>query len=456
MVVVTVFVRVRKAFLLALRLAGTLLLAALLLGACGPSGPTATPGRAGTAPAAGTAHGPALTFMVYGDLIDLQAYQDLLAAYQQQYPAAQVALIPVAGQSDYENRLAADFSAGTPADVVLVNYRRFPEFQSRGLLAPVAPYLAQSTVLTTTDFYHLALVPFYHGRSLVCLPQSASGLVVYYNRALFDQAGLPYPAQRWDWADFLATAQALTRDTDGDGQTDVYGFGTEVSLAGVVSFIWQARGNLVDNLLLPRRLELIVPPGPVGVQWFTDLQVTYHVAPDAAAEAAESSESRFMNGRLGMYLNSRRGVAAYRAVEALDWDVAPLPAYKGRHTNLLTSDGYCLTSAAPDPAAAWHLIEFAASPAGQTILAGSGRLGPSLTAVAESPVFLDPATQPEHDQVFLDALASAWPLPPHSNWNEIEDIVNDEVKRAFYGQATVTDAIKAAELRTEEYFKVHP
>ena len=50
----------------------------------------------------------------------------------------------------------------------------------------------------------------------------------------------------------------------------------------------------------------------------------------------------------------------------------------------------------------------------------------------------------------------AWPVPPHPNWNEIEDILNDEVKRAFYGQATVNDAIAAAVLRTEEYFKVHP
>jgi multiple sugar transport system substrate-binding protein len=432
----------------------SLALAALLLAACGGPAPTGTPGPAATSVPSTRPPGTAVRFMVYGDPLELQAYQALLAAYQQANPAANVELIPVASQADYEHRLAADFTAGTPADVVLVNYRRLSEFDSRGLLTPVGPYLAHSSVLTTSAFYFSALTPYYHGRTLVCLPQSASGLVIYYNRALFDQAGLAYPDAHWSWDTFLAAAQALTQDTNADGQTDIYGFGAEVSLASVVSFFWQAQGNLVDNVLLPRGLELNTPPGTIGIKWFTGLQVTHHVAPDAAAEAAESSESRFLNGRLGMTLNSRQGVPAYRAVPSLDWDVAPVPSYKGRHTNLLSSDGYCLTTGA-DPATAWPLLEFAASPAGQTLLAGTGRLQPALVGAAESPAFLDPATRPEHDQVFLDALDSAWPMPPHPNWNEIEDIVDDEVKRAFYGQATVSDALAAAVARTEEYFKLH-
>lgn len=432
-----------------------LLVAAVLVGACAGPPPTSPVDPPATAQVGGQPASGAVRLMVYGDPVELQAYADLLDAYRAYDPAAQVELIPVASQADYEHRLTADFAAGRPAEVVLVNYRRFYEYQSRGLLAPLGPYLAQSRVLAAKDFYPLALTPYYQGRTLVCLPQSASGLVIYYNRALFDQAGLPYPAARWSWDTFLANAQALTRDTDGDGQTDVYGFGAEVSLVGMVSFIWQAQGNLVDNVLLPRRLELNMPPGPVGFTWFTDLQTVHHVAPSAAAEAAESSESRFLNGRLAMYLNSRQGVPAARAAAGLDWDVAPIPSYKGRHTNLLTSDGYCLTAAAPDPAAAWRLIEFAASPVGQTILAGSGRLGPSLIAVAESPVFLDPTTAPANDQAFLNALDSAWPMPPHPNWNEIEDILNDEIRRAFYGETTALEAISAAVFRTEEFFKVH-
>ena len=43
----------------------------------------------------------------------------------------------------------------------------------------------------------------------MCLPQNLSSLVVYYNRDLFDAAGVPYPEAGWTWDDFLAAAKAL-------------------------------------------------------------------------------------------------------------------------------------------------------------------------------------------------------------------------------------------------------
>ena len=61
---------------------------------------------------------------------------------------------------------------------------------------------------------------------------------------------------------------------------------------------------------------------------------------------------------------------------------------------VLHSDAYCLAATADDKEAAWRFIEFANSPAGQTIVARSGRTVPSLVAVAESNASLDPAARP--------------------------------------------------------------
>ena len=66
--------------------------------------------------------------------------------------------------------------------------------------------------------------------------------------------------------------------------------------------------------------------------------------PNAEQEAAEDSESRFMNGRLAMFFNSRRGVPTYRESVSFDWDVAPLPR-ADFEVNILHTDGYCLPSA---------------------------------------------------------------------------------------------------------------
>ena len=211
---------------------------------------------------------------------------------------------------------------------------------------------------------------------------------------------------------------------------------------------------MVDDVARPHGLEFNNPRTLKAIQWFVDLQVVHHVVPDAAGEAAESSENRFLNGRLAMFANSRRGVPTYREITAFDWDVAPLPMNHGRQTSILHADAYCLSAAAPDKAAAWQFIEFANSVEGQTIVAQSGRTVPSLIEVAQSPAFLDPAARPAHSEVFLTTIPNLKAVPVVENWADIETIASDEIERAFYGFATVPEAMQAAMRRTEEYFNI--
>ena len=423
----------------------------LLLAACGqvapqapaaPSVPTAAP----TAPQAAR-----VSFMIFGDPAEKAAYESLVSAFEQRSPAIDVELIHIPSQNDYRTRLGADFAAGTPADIVLINYRRYAALAARGVLEPLGPYLAESSVLKEGDFYPEALAPFYWAGKLMCIPQNLSSLVVYYNKSLFDQAGVAYPGADWNWEDFLQTARALTRDTDGDGVVDQYGLGTEASIFRVAPFIWQNGGDLVDNPAAPTRLALDAPAARQAIQWFVDLQVRHQVAPNRTQEQAEASESRFQNGRLGMFLNSRRGVPTYRTISGFDWDVAPLPQGRQR-AGILHSDAYCMPSVSKQKAATWAFIEFANSAAGQTIVARSGRTVPSLKAVAESPAFLDPGVKPQSSRVFLDVIPYIRGVPVIESWVDIEDTVGKEIERAFYGEATADEAIEAANERTAEFF----
>ncbi len=216
-------------------------------------------------------------------------------------------------------------------------------------------------------------------------------------------------------------------------------------------FIWQNGGELLDNAANPTRLALDSPQSLAAFQWFVDLQVVEHVAPDAAGEQAESSENRFMSGRLGMYLNSRRGVPTYRTVEGLDWDVAPLPE-GAQAAGILHSDGYCMSARAKDKGSAWVLIEFANSVEGQTIMAETGRTVPSLRQVAESPAFLDPKQAPASSRVFLDALPLLRRMPNLPEWPAIEETASREIERAFYGQASVEEAAASAISQTLAFF----
>lgn len=399
---------------------------------------------------AGGARQP-VSFMIFGDVAEKAAYERLVEAFQERHPQTAIDLIHIPSQNDYRKRLGADFAAGTPADVVLLNYRRYASFAARGVLEPLGPYLDRSALLDLEDFYPEALAPFYWGGALMCVPQNLSSLVVYYNSDLFDRAGVPYPREGWTWDDFLSAAQALTRDLDGDGQADQHGLGTEVSIFRLAPFVWQNGGELVDDPRAPTRLALDSPEAMEATRWFVDLQVKHHVVPSAVEEAAEPSESRFQNGRLAMFLNSRRGVPTYREIKAFEWDVAPLPQRTLR-AGILHADAYCMPSASGQKAAAWSFIEFANSAEGQTIIAATGRTVPSLKAVAESPAFLDAAARPSNNRAFLDVIPAIRTVPVMPTWVDIEDLVGAELKRAFYGDVPVEGAIAAAIRRSGEFF----
>ncbi len=388
-----------------------------------------------------------ITFMVFGDPGELAAYQTLVERFHARQTGIRVELIHIPGQGDYRQRLTADLAAGTPADVVLINYRRVAGLAAKGALTPLDKYLAKSTVIHPDDFYPIAYKAFFWEGQPMCVPQNISSLVVYYNKNLFDAARVPYPAPEWTWDDFLQTALALTRDRDGDGRMDEFGAGLEPTLMRLAPFLWQNGGYPVSA----DRLGLIAPRSLQAVQWFVDLQVAHHVVPNAEEEQSEDSESRFLNGRAAMYFNSRRVVPTLRAITAFDWDVAALPRQQAP-ANILHADGYCLPAASRVKDAAWAFIEFANSVEGQTLVAATGRTVPSLRAVAESPAFLDPAAKPAHSQVFLDTIPVIRTFPRLPTWADIEEVADSEIERAFYGQVSVSEAMESAYLRTRPFF----
>jgi multiple sugar transport system substrate-binding protein len=410
-----------------------------------PVRPVGTPPASTPAVATPAASGN-VTFFVTGDLAEKEAYQAIVNAFNRRQSRVKVELQHVPSADDYTKRLTADFAANTPADVVLLNYRRFGAYAARGAFDPVGPYLAQSSTLKQADFYPELIAPFTRNGTLVGIPQNASSLVIYYNKDLFARAGVAEPQPGWTWDDFLATAQALTRGTE------QYGVAVAAQMIRVAPFIWQNGGDIVDDLAKPTKLTFDRPESLEAARWFVDLQVRHKVAPDAVQQSAEADEARFLNGRAAMFFESRRFTPTMREQHGFDWDVAALPGRKVR-ASILHSDAYLLTAASKNKAAAFAFMEYANGPEGQPVIAATGRTVPSIKAIAESPAFLNPAEKPLNNRVFLEAIPIIRPTITIDTTEQIEAIVNAEFRRAFLGQAPLADAIAQMNARTAELFK---
>ena len=392
---------------------------------------TGTDGRSPGGPTTGDSDGDISTvsFVLFGDPAETAGYETLAQQFEAANDDVDVQLAPVASQADLAATLTTSFAGGSPPDVFLINYRGYGQFAQQGVLAPVAVLLADSDVIAEDEFAETALDAFrFDGSELTCLPQNVSSLAVYYNVDLFESAGVALPADGWTWADFLLAARRLT----GDGR---YGLGTDANTIRLAPFVWSAGGELVDDEVTPTTFTLDTPEARRGVDFFLDLQTVHGVVPPEAEEQARESEARFLDGDLGMFLNSRRVVPTLRTIEGFAWDVAPMPVGPaGESVSILHGDAYCMSATSEVQDATWRFIEYANSAEGQTVLAESGRTVPSRTDVAGSEAFLRPDVPPASAQVFLDSLPTLRAVPHTATWPRVESAADELIEAMFYGR----------------------
>jgi multiple sugar transport system substrate-binding protein len=392
-----------------------------------------------------------VSFMVFGDPEEIQAYRDVIAAYENENPDVDVKMIEASDRDDLIARLSTSFAAGTPPDLFLLNYRFYAQYAARGVLEPIEDRVDDSDVFEQEDFYEEAMNAFRFNDTLTCLPQNISSLVVYYNKNLFKEAGVAEPKEGWKWDDMVAAAKKLTKDSNGDGKAEVHGLGIESSLIRIAPFVWSAGGDLVDDDEDPTHFTLDTPEAEVALERFLQLHVTDKVTPSEEEVEAEDDETRFQNGRMAMVLSSRRSTPTFRTIQKFDWDVAALPQHE-QQAGILHSDAYCLTKASDNKDAAWSFMEYALGPEGAPIVAKSGRTVPSLKSVAESDAFLDPTAKPANSQVFLDTIPVIQQVPSISTWPEIEDAAEPILEEGYYNGESA--AAVASELRaaTDDLF----
>jgi multiple sugar transport system substrate-binding protein len=143
---------------------------------------------------------------------------------------------------------------------------------------------------------------FARGARVYAFPKGFSPMVMYYNRAMFDRAKVPYPSDGWTQAEFLQTAKALTRDTNGDGQPDEWGAVVLRLFYEWQAWVWSAGGDILAPDGKHATGALDSPATDSAISFLTGLDTREHVAPKPNAfRAVSGMETRlFFSGKLAM------------------------------------------------------------------------------------------------------------------------------------------------------------
>ncbi|MCB0138127.1 MAG: sugar ABC transporter substrate-binding protein, partial [Caldilineaceae bacterium] len=190
------------------------------------------------------------------------------------------------------------------------------------------------------------------------LPKDFSPMAIYYNKKLFDEAGVAYPAEGWTWDDLLATAQALTK-TDAGGNVVQWGIQLPGPwTTGFEYWVAAAGGSLISEDGTSFVGYMDSPEVQNAVQFYADLYNKHKVAPPPAdMNAFGGGNSEFDNGTAAMRLFGRWPQSGMKENPNIDLGVAPLPAGADR-AGVLFWGGFGISSLSDNPEAAWRFLRF--------------------------------------------------------------------------------------------------
>ncbi|MEO0991923.1 MAG: sugar ABC transporter substrate-binding protein [Pseudomonadota bacterium] len=387
-----------------------------------------------------------LTYMMWSPT-QLELEAETIAEFEAANPGVKVeaqAMPP----SDYWPKLSALAAAGDLPDVFAMSSGFVKGWAKAGNLADLGP-VAESTDLGA--YFEGALTPGIVDDQMVAFPQNWVAPVLYYNRDMFDAAGLGYPAADWTWEDFREAAKALTLDTDGDGTTDQWGYWVYGRYAHVDTWMFRNAGQYLNAD--ESALELN-DAGANTLAFLSSLVLEDKVAPMPQEMEGIRQQDVFPLGMAAMWVDGSWNIDNVRNVAdpSMNWGIAQVPM--GPDATADTARAYAwadlmsIADTSDQKDLAWAFIQHMVGE-GRTAADFPGGKVPAYRAIAESDAWLETDKKPDNKSLILEIGAQQVYTGFSNNWSgwrgyaaEGSGGVNGELDEVFNGRKSLDDAIE--------------
>lgn len=355
--------------------------------------------------------------------------QAIVDAFEDENPNITIEVTNAAFE-DYFTQLQTRIAGATAPDTFELNYENFVSFASSGALLDLE---SVGDAIQSDKFFPKAYNAFNYDGVQYGLPESFSDVVLYYNKDLFDAAGVEYPNDSWTWEDEAAAAKKLTDPSNG-----VYGEYQPVQFFEFYKTLAQSGGSFFNDDLSEATFN-----SDAGVQageWLVNK--VGNTMPTVAQMGGKGDDLLFKEGKIAMW---HTGIWMFNvlATEPANWDIAVEPGNIQKASHFFANAAVASTSTEhPVEAAKW--LQFLAS-SDETVkqrLEGEWEL-PAVFDDSLLAPYLE-KSPPESRQVVFDALENVVVPPVIERQQELQDIVTLALEKAVQGEMTVKEALDDA------------
>lgn len=349
--------------------------------------------------------------------------------------------IQVVDWDNYWTMLEAGATGGSLPDTFWMHSNEIYRYGSNEMLLPLDDYLAKSKEAKLENFPD-GLNEIYNIKGKqYAVPKDFDTIGLWYNKKMFDEAGIPYPDDTWDWNKLKEVAKKLTKS---DGSQ--YGFGAGLSnQEGYYNFIYQNGGTVITDDMKsgyddPKTIEALD-------YYFSFVKEKLSPALTVDKERAEA----FQNGQVAMSVFGSWNLSGFSANDYIreNADVAVLPkGPDGTRATIFNGLGNAIAANTKNPDAAWKWVEYLSSKEAQEMQAS---LGVAISAYKGTADTWVNSNKDFAIKNYVDMLDYAQIRPYSQTTLKWEDKAYELLKPAYLGEEATKDAAqKTADMMNKE------
>ena len=337
---------------------------------------------------------------------------------------------------EYWTMLEAGAQGGSLPDVFWMHSNESQRYMSNDMLLDLTDKIADSELIEPANYPEDIWGLYTYDEKYYAVPKDVDTIALWYNKAMFDEAGLAYPTADWTWDDVTEAAKKLTKE---DGSQYGLAVRNDNNQAGYYNLVYDNGGHIINEDKTksgwddPKTIEAM----EVLESWIKD-----GVMPPIETMSENGEDVLFQSGKAAMVLQGSWMVAAYRDNEytAENCDVVELPksATTGRRASVYNGLGWAASANGKNTENAWKLIEYLGSEKAQKKQA---ELGVTMSAYkGTSDAWANSAEF--NLQAYLNMMEDMEIRPYSKSTVTWENEDNEILKSVYMGEKSMADACK--------------
>ncbi|MGI6755177.1 MAG: ABC transporter substrate-binding protein [Atopobiaceae bacterium] len=378
-----------------------------------------------------------ITFVAWGSDAELDCDNEVCRKFEEQHPGTTVNFEAL--NSDYATTVETRFLGGQSPDVIYGHPQTLLSWMREGMLEPITDvYDAHQELWDESVFFTNLYEAYKYEDNYYATPVGADTSVLFYNKDLFDAAGLSYPTKDTTWDELADMCKKLTsRDANGIPQT----IGIDSVDGQWQNILYSLGGSIFDSMDNPTKVTLDSPEMLQTLNWIKD---NYDNASGFALTEQDQTyiTNGFATGQVACYISGVYDIVWLAETEGLNWDIAPIPGTMSKEGDTpILYCGYAVGSQSKNKDLAKEFAYFMTSYDAQVIMGKTGLITSMRKDVAYSDDMLKFDGAPEHNSLRVDN------IPYGKNqqgqclcWGEVVTSITNNIYKMVQGEVSPEEA----------------